>query len=93
MRQAETLAAWRVKQSLSQEAAGRALAKHLPRPSNGVTQGTWASWESGLKAPDLTNALAIEQLTEGEVPATGWARARRKQRRQVRRTKPAARAG
>lgn len=88
MKQEDRLAAWRIKNKLSQEAAARELGKHLPGSSRGVTQGTWASWEGGKKAPDLTNALAIQALTRGEIDATGWARARPKQRRHVR--KPSA---
>lgn len=81
MQQGDRLAAWRIKNQLSQEAAGRALAKHLPQPSNGVGQATWAAWELGKKAPDLTNAIALELLTDGHVKTVGWRRTRRKQRR------------
>jgi hypothetical protein len=87
MRQGDTLAAWRADEGLSQEAAGRALARFLPHPSDGVTQGTWAAWESERKMPDLANAIAIEVLTKGKVAATGWVRARVKQRAHVRRRK------
>lgn len=85
MQQGDRLADWRISKQLSQDAAGKALAKHLPQPSNGVLQSTWAAWENGRKSPDLTNAIALEKLTDGRVKAVGWVRPRKKHRKHVRR--------
>jgi hypothetical protein len=39
----------------------------------GATQGAWASWERGSRAPDAFFANAIDDLSRGIVPARGWA--------------------
>lgn len=38
----------------------------------GATHPAWLSWESGQKRPSYPLALALEKLTKGKVPATGW---------------------
>ncbi len=76
---ARRLKAWRAaRPGLSQEAAAEMV---------GATQKSWDAWEDGLKAASLSFAFKLEALTEGAVPATGWARRRAKpRRRQLRST-------
>lgn len=57
------LARWRTGRGLSQEA----LAERL-----GITQGHASRILAGKQKPGLRVALAIEALTEGEVPASCW---------------------
>lgn len=87
MGNAEKLKEWRDGLGLSQAEAARRIDS---------TQGAWGPWERGGKAPDLHNALAIERLTGGAVPAVGWARRKAKpmkssraKRRRARRSTPA----
>jgi DNA-binding XRE family transcriptional regulator len=67
--QGEKLAAWRVSQigkdgkRLSQAAAAKRV---------NASQGAWAAWERGKKAPDPNLANAIERLTKGKIPARAW---------------------
>lgn len=72
LEQGRKLAAWRATQKgkgdrkLSQkDAAGRIRA----------SQGAWAAWETGRKAPDSFYAAALEKLTRGklQVRARDWA--------------------
>lgn len=65
------LAAWRKRQGLSQDAAGRRF---------GVSQGTWANWELGERAPDRTNAPELETFTGGEIRACDWPSSRKRRR-------------
>lgn len=51
-----------------------------------VRQGTWAGWESG-RAPDLHNALQLEEITGGKVKARDWPRVRSERRVKRRRQK------
>ena len=44
----------------------------------GVTQGCFASWEIGRAFPDLGNALRVDKVSEGEVPASLAAKRSRK---------------
>lgn len=59
------LKAWREENGLSQTEAG----KRLEPP---VSQGGWGAWETGRKPPNLRNALQLEDLTGGFVPAVAW---------------------
>jgi transcriptional regulator with XRE-family HTH domain len=69
--QGRKLAAWRATQvgvdgkKLSQLAAAARL---------GASQGAWAAWELGRKAPDSFFGAAIETLTKGklQVRARDW---------------------
>lgn len=80
MNPGDALAAWRLERQMSQQEAGLKI---------GVTQGAWGAWEAGLKRPGLTNALAIQELTEGAITAAMWPRApRRRPLRRVVRPRP-----
>lgn len=70
MKNADKLRAWREKQKpkLSQFRAAAMI---------DTFQGTWAAWEQGTRCPDVGFALAVEKLTDGAVPASGWARRRK----------------
>ncbi|MDP3278607.1 MAG: helix-turn-helix transcriptional regulator [Deltaproteobacteria bacterium] len=59
------LRAWRVTQPsrLSMVDAAKAVR---------VTHASWHDWEKGKKKPDLSNALAIENLTDGAVRIEDW---------------------
>lgn len=70
----KALKQWRDGKGLSQDEAGK-----LMDPP--VFQGTWAAWETGRKPPSLGNALEIERLTKGGVPARAWVPAHRRPRR------------
>lgn len=60
------LKAWRETQTpkLTQTMAAEAL---------GASQGSWAAWERGHKAPDAYFAGKLEALTGGTVKASSWA--------------------
>lgn len=62
---------WREEAGLTQEKAAERL---------GVKQGTYAAWELD-RAPDLHNALQIEKLTDGAVPAENWPKPKTMRRR------------
>lgn len=55
---------WREDAGLSQMAAAKLI---------GASQGGWAAWESGAKAPDLHFAFELERLTEESIRASEWA--------------------
>lgn len=59
------LRAWRIKQEpkLTLTAAAAKV---------GVAHPTWIDWENGNRSPSLEKALAIELVTEGEVPVDVW---------------------
>lgn len=38
----------------------------------GVRQSAVSEWESGSRRPDFANALELERITEGAVPAESW---------------------
>lgn len=40
--------------------------------SLGVRQSAVSEWESGSRRPDFANALVLERLTGGAVPAESW---------------------
>lgn len=61
----EALKKWRDERGLSQVEAGKQL-------SPPVTQGCWGAWETGRKPPNLGNALGLQALTGGAVPAASW---------------------
>jgi DNA-binding XRE family transcriptional regulator len=71
MKNGDALMEWRHGKGLTQVAAGKLV---------GVEQGTWAAWEAG-RAPDLHNALKLEKLTDGSVPAINWPAAKKARRR------------
>lgn len=73
------LLTWREKQGLSQTEAAELI---------GVKQPTWSSWEQKSKAPGLTHALKIEEVTGGEVKAAMLVRERRLPGYTRRRVKP-----
>jgi transcriptional regulator with XRE-family HTH domain len=78
----QKLKQWRERQvpKLSQQKAAEMI---------GTFQGTWAPWEKGTRGPDVHHALEIEKLTDGEVPASGWAKLRdRKTPRGKKRARP-----
>lgn len=75
-KQGALLKVWREEQELSQKAAGERLADHNDEDRT-ATQTTWAAWERGEKSPDLFFAFAIERMTNGRIPAQGWAVARK----------------
>lgn len=80
MNQGDALAAWRLKQGLSQAQAAARI---------GVTQGAWGAWETGSKTPDADNRTDIEALTDGVVLASAWPRRKKgKLRRVSRRPSP-----
>lgn len=74
----EALKAWRARKNLSQVVASQML-------DPPTTQGTWAAWETGRKPPSLANALALEVLTGGSIPAKAWVPKHRRPRRRRRR--------
>jgi hypothetical protein len=61
-----SLRAWRESQEpeLSQTAAAERI---------GASQGAWAAWEGGRKAPDTYYGPKLEELTKGHVTAAAWA--------------------
>lgn len=67
--QGRRLAAWRTsqlvdgKKPLSQEAAAERIQ---------ASQGAWAAWEAGKKAPAGFFGVEIERLTDGAVKAADW---------------------
>lgn len=63
------LTSWRHAKAWSQAVAADAL---------GVAQAAWAAWETGRKTPDLENALALETLTDGAIPAARWSGKKRR---------------
>ena len=88
--QGKELTDWRLRERLSQEAAGKALGPHLSPPNHfGVSQTTWASWELGTKTPGLAHAFGIERMTDGLVRAEAWLHRRRRKRRGARSGKAA----
>ncbi|TAK30974.1 MAG: XRE family transcriptional regulator [Myxococcaceae bacterium] len=38
----------------------------------GVKHPTWLDWENGSRSPSLAKAMALELLTDAEVPMEGW---------------------
>lgn len=46
----------------------------------GVHQASWSALELGTK-PNIETALAIAELTQGAVPVTAWAKARKRGKR------------
>lgn len=63
---------WRWAQQLTQAEAAERL---------GTVQGVWSPWERGSKIPGLDNALALEELTGGEVRASDWPTRKTRHRR------------
>lgn len=61
----QRLVAWRIRQQLSQRAAAK-LAK--------VSQAAWQSYEddTSTACPGVNAALAIEEITGGEVQVAEW---------------------
>lgn len=59
----QALAGWREGNGVSQGRVASSL---------GVTQATVAGWEAGHRRPELHTALALEDLTEGDVPVESW---------------------
>lgn len=59
------LADWRA--ALPEERTQTKVAAEL-----GCRQSIVSEWENGNRRPDLTNALALESLTGGIVPAESW---------------------
>ncbi len=59
------LVAWRQRENLSQRAAAK-LAK--------VSQAAWQSYEdeTSTACPGVNAALAIEEITKGEIPVSEW---------------------
>lgn len=62
---------WRERRHISQREAGILLATHTAH-GRAVSQGGWASWETGAKKPDLYFAFALESLTKGAIKARHW---------------------
>lgn len=52
----DRLKAWRESKNLTQTDAAARI---------GITQGSWAAWESGLKRPSIEMLVQIEELTKG----------------------------
>src|SRR5688572_3948478 len=67
--QGERLAAWRTSQIGPD---GRRLSQAAAALRIRASQGAWAAWERGKKAPDPNLANAIEKLTKGKVVARAW---------------------
>lgn len=69
--QGRRLAEWRASQ---RGEGGRRLSQLAAAKRIGASQGAWAAWEKGRKAPDSFFAAAIETLTKGrlQVRAKGW---------------------
>lgn len=59
------LAEWRA--ALPEERTQTKVAAAL-----GLRQSIVSEWESGNRRPDLTNALALEALSGGAIPAESW---------------------
>jgi DNA-binding XRE family transcriptional regulator len=59
------LVAWRRREKLSQRSAARLA---------GVSQAAWQSYEDegSSSCPGVNAALAIAELTKGEIPVTDW---------------------
>jgi transcriptional regulator with XRE-family HTH domain len=72
MTMGERLRNWRLKTGLSQDQAAKAV---------GTNQGTWKAWELG-STPEADYIEAIERLTKGAVSFHGWAKDRRRKRRE-----------
>jgi hypothetical protein len=70
--QGRKLAAWRAAQV---GADGKKLSQSAAAHRIGASQGAWAAWELGYKAPDSFFAGQLETLTRGklQVRASGWA--------------------
>jgi transcriptional regulator with XRE-family HTH domain len=60
----QQLYAWRLRNNLSQAAAGRIC---------GFPQSVYADYENGRKEPRIARALSIRERTEGAVPIESWA--------------------
>lgn len=58
MAELTTLAAWRAAAGLTQAQAALKV---------GVSQPAWHDWEKGRRSPSLSNAVAIELLSNGAV--------------------------
>ena len=69
--QGKRLAAWRAAQT---GANGKRLSQVEAARRIGASQGAWAAWEKGRKAPDAYFADLLETLTKGraQVRAAGW---------------------
>lgn len=72
LEQGRRLAAWRAAQKGE---GGKTLSQAAAAAKIGASQGAWAAWEKGRKAPDSYYAAALEDLTRGKhvVRAKGWA--------------------
>lgn len=80
----ERLREWREAAGLTQADAAEKI---------GAEQGTWGPWEKDKKRPSVDYACAIDRLTVGAVPVSGWGRpskARSKKRRRRQSMAPAA---
>lgn len=50
---------------------GRGAAQRLADAIN-VSKGRVSSWKTGRDVPELKHAFAVEDATNGAVPARGW---------------------
>lgn len=70
--QGRRLREWRLAQA---KKTGKHLTQLEAADRIGASQGAWAAWETGRKAPDSFFAGELERLTAGRhvVRAKGWA--------------------